>query len=248
MRQLLLLLALAASVGSTPLLAQRTVIESRGKRYDAANLDSLVAATYALISGPADSQRGRDTAAIRQLFWPTARLAFLRPPGAVAQGRPAVGDLSVDDYLGVVARNSRQSAFYERELGRRTQVWNGLASVWSAYEITDSIGGPVVDRGINSLQLIFGNGRWWVLHIAWNSETPASPLPPPLTQGVQPPQGAEGLLQPLAPVQPSTRQDATPPGNAPHQPSPQGPAPSGAEGLVQPPTPVQPATRTRPGN
>ena len=44
-------------------------------------------------------------------------------------------------------------------------------------------GGPVVARGVNSVQVFFDGQRWWVLNIAWTDEkTAGKPVPKDLTR------------------------------------------------------------------
>ena len=32
-------------------------------------------------------------------------------------------------------------------------------------------------RGINSIQLLYKDGRWWVVTIFWDNESPENPIP-----------------------------------------------------------------------
>lgn len=32
-------------------------------------------------------------------------------------------------------------------------------------------------RGVNSFQLVYGDGRWWIASVAWDEENGAGPLP-----------------------------------------------------------------------
>ena len=34
-------------------------------------------------------------------------------------------------------------------------------------------------RGVNSIQLVRQDGRWWVVTILWDVERPDQPIPPP---------------------------------------------------------------------
>jgi hypothetical protein len=149
-----------------------TRITSGTTTYDLSTLDGLVQATYGLISGPVGQ---RDTAAIRKLFLPTARLIYLRRQ--VSETDPTLGNITLDSYLQIVARNSQREAFYERELGRRTETFGRIAQVWSSYAISKAAGGEPDQRGINALQLVFESGRWWVAGIVWDTEGPGRPLP-----------------------------------------------------------------------
>ena len=70
----------------------------------------------------------------------------------------------------------------ERELGRRVEVWGGLATAWSAY-VGRNASGTFHERGINSFQLVKVDGKWLVASILWQEATPDNPLPADLIQG-----------------------------------------------------------------
>jgi hypothetical protein len=50
-------------------------------------------------------------------------------------------------------------------------------NVFSTYEAMREGDPKPFVRGVNSLQLIHDGKRWWVLTVAWTSETPELPLP-----------------------------------------------------------------------
>jgi hypothetical protein len=141
------------------------------KGYNLANLDEMVRATYELISGPVGL---RDTAAIRQLFWPGARMTLIMHPDT---GAPQARTLTVDYYLQIVARNSQQEAFYETPLAVEIRQFGGVAQVFSPYEIRNTPDAAPVRRGTNAFQFVFHNGRWWNTDTLWDTETPTNPLP-----------------------------------------------------------------------
>ena len=139
-----------------------------------AGLDSTLAALYARISGPADVPRDAD--AIRALFHEDARLGPLRPDGT-----PALR--TVDAYLDGLAETLRTvplfqgKGFYEREIGRRVERFGPLAHVWSTYAGALEPGGDPFVRGVNSIQLVEADGRWVVVQILWQQESPELILP-----------------------------------------------------------------------
>ena len=69
-------------------------------------------------------------------------------------------------------------SFDERELTNRTEVFGYMAHVWSTYEsrYTTEDQEPF-SRGINSFQLLYHSGRWWVVTILWDIERPGNPIP-----------------------------------------------------------------------
>jgi len=72
---------------------------------------------------------------------------------------------------------SGRKGFHEREIGRKTELFGSIAHVLSAYESRFSRNDvQPLARGINSVELLKDQGRWWVLSIAWEVERPGNPL------------------------------------------------------------------------
>lgn len=69
-------------------------------------------------------------------------------------------------------------SFHEKEIGRKTNKYGGIAQVFSAYEyeLTDK-GQKINQRGVNSFHLIFDRGRWYVSQLIFQPETPENPIP-----------------------------------------------------------------------
>ena len=141
-------------------------------RADLAAIDRAIHAVYDVISGPAGQKRDFDK--MRSLFAPGATMKAIGPKGLRGG--------SVEDYI---ARNQEvleKEGFNERELGRRVEIWGGLATAWSAYD-GRTANGSFHERGINSFQLVKIDGKWLVASILWQEETPENPLPAQLTKG-----------------------------------------------------------------
>jgi len=139
---------------------------------DMAAIDHTIGEVYAVISGPPGQKRNFDH--MRSLFAPGATLKAIGPKGLRGG--------SLEDYI---TRNSailEKEGFTERELGRRVEIWGGLATAWSAYD-GRTANGSFHERGINSFQLVKIDGKWLVASILWQEETPDNPLPANLTKG-----------------------------------------------------------------
>jgi hypothetical protein len=152
---------------------------------DVESMDSIIAAVYDVISGPAGKKRDWDR--MRSLFIPGARLMPTSPvpmPRA-APGAPLTGaeryQTQVLDVDGFIARSSKyleEQGFFERETARRVETYGHIAHVWSTYEARHKSDDPKpFMRGINSIQLMNDGKRWWVVSIFWEAETPRTPLP-----------------------------------------------------------------------
>ena len=133
---------------------------------DLAGINQAVHDTYAVISGPPGQKRDFDK--MRSLFAPGATLKAIGPKGLHGG--------TLEDYISRNRDILEKEGFTERELGRRTEVWGGLATVWSAYD-GRTASGSFHERGINSFQLVKIDGKWLVASILWQEESPGNPLP-----------------------------------------------------------------------
>lgn len=139
---------------------------------DLAGIDRAITGVYQVISGPPGQKRDFDR--MRSLFAPNATLKAIGPKGLRGG--------SLEDYIGRNAAILEKEGFTERELGRRVEVWGGLATAWSAYD-GRTANGSFHERGINSFQLVKIDGKWVVASILWQEATPENPLPADLIKG-----------------------------------------------------------------
>jgi hypothetical protein len=147
------------------------------KPEDVASVDAIIAALYAVISGPPGQARDWDR--MRSLFHPAARMEPIVPRRE--GGGFEVRVLAPDDYVQRSGEMLTRHGFTEKEIARRQERFGNLVHVWSTYEgrFTGEAA-PTKEpiRGINSIQLAWDGTRWWILNLAWDSERPGSALPP----------------------------------------------------------------------
>jgi hypothetical protein len=140
---------------------------------DVATLDGIIAAFYDIVSGPAGERR--DWARDSTLYTADVRFTIEAAAGTGAAGRWRTID------HGTYARQSSaflEGGFFEAEIHRVTHEFAGMAHVFSTYEWTaPTETGPQRGRGINSIELVFDQGRWWITFAQWASETPERPIP-----------------------------------------------------------------------
>ena len=132
---------------------------------DVATIDGVLKAFYEVISGPTGEPRqwSRD----RSLYIPDVRFVSIekRKDGAI-EARPISHQEFVDRSNAPLVKNG----FYESEIHRETQQFGQIAHVFSTYESRMKLEGPVIARGINSLELFNDGKRWWVLSVQWDEE------------------------------------------------------------------------------
>ena len=140
---------------------------------DVNSIDSIIAAVYNVISGPAGKKRDWDR--MRSLFVPGARLIPTGPRQAGSYGSRV---LTVDEYIERASGLFEKAGFYETEAARVTERFGQIAHAFSTYESRHATGDEKpFQRGINSIQLMNDGKRWWVVTIFWQGEDEKNPLP-----------------------------------------------------------------------
>jgi predicted metalloprotease with PDZ domain len=139
---------------------------------DVNSVDAVIKTLYAVISGPAGP---RNWERFKSLFYPGAKMAALvRSP----QGAEEFQRFTPDEYAKMNDPYFRQFEFIEKELHRATNTYGNISQVFSSYEYNLVMPQQTIkQRGINSIELINENGRWWVTSFTWNDEKPDQPLP-----------------------------------------------------------------------
>src|SRR5689334_12634112 len=139
---------------------------------DVATIDGVMKAFYEVISGPAGQPRqwSRD----RSLYIPDVRFVSIekRRDGTI-EAQPISHQEFVDRSDAGLVKNG----FYESEIHRETQQFGQIAHVFSTYEMRIKQDGPLIGRGINSLELFNDGKRWWVLSVQWDEEREGNKIP-----------------------------------------------------------------------
>lgn len=138
---------------------------------DVSTLDGIVNAYYATITGPAG--KPREWARDRTLYIPSIKLISL----SMREGKPVAEIMSHQEYVESSNDFFIKNGFFEKEIHRVTQRFGNMAHVFSTYEARNKIDGPIIARGINSIQLYFDGARWWITAAMWDDERPDNPIP-----------------------------------------------------------------------
>ena len=139
---------------------------------DVATMDSIVAALYDVISGPAGP---RNWDRFRSLFAPGARLI---PTGSRPTGEFVSRSLTPEDYAQRNSAFMEKNGFFEREISRRTERFGSIAHLFSTYESRHAKDEEKpFARGINSIQMMNDGKRWWIVTVFWQGEDEKNPLP-----------------------------------------------------------------------
>ena len=180
---LVLILALAvAAPGQTrrrksPPAAEKksshvAVNTSAARSDDVSTLDGILHAYYDVVSGPAGQPRqwARD----RTLYIPEARFVALSKG---FKGEPVARIMSHQEYVDEVNAKLVEKGFFEKEIHRVTHRFGNLVSILSTYESRNTENGPVIARGVNSLQVFWSGARWWIASAMWDDERPDNSIP-----------------------------------------------------------------------
>jgi hypothetical protein len=153
--------------------AQPTPTPPAANPADVGSIDSIIAAVYDVISGPAGKKRDWDR--MRSLFIQGARLI---PTGQRPNDGYASRVLTVEDFISRSAPFMEHEGFFEKESARKTETFANIAHVFSTYESRHTAQDPKpFQRGINSFQLMNDGSRWWIVTIFWQGEDEKNPIP-----------------------------------------------------------------------
>lgn len=138
---------------------------------DVKGRDSIVAALYDSISGPAGE---RDWERFRSLFIPEAQLiaSYKKKDGPLAYK-----SMTVQGYVDSAGKYFKEHGFYEREISRKVETFGSVTHIFSTYESREKVDDKPFERGINSIQLFNDGSRWWIVDVYWTGETPENPIP-----------------------------------------------------------------------
>ncbi len=145
----------------------------QAKIEDVQSIESILAATYDVISGPLGKKRDWDR--FRALFYPGARLipTGKRPNETEVRARV----LSPDEYVERSAPLLEKEGFFERGVSNKIDHYANIAHVFSTYESRHNADdAKPFQRGINSFQLVNDGKRWWIMTIMWQGETADMPI------------------------------------------------------------------------
>ena len=134
---------------------------------DVATIDGMIKAFYEVVSGPAGQPR--DWARDRTLYIPDLRFVSIG-----ADGKPRI---MTHQQFADGAKDLDKKGFFEKEIHRVSERYGSIAHVWSTYESRQTENGPVIERGINSIELFWDGKRWWIANAIWSDETKENPIP-----------------------------------------------------------------------
>lgn len=149
--------------------------QSTANPTDVASVDAVIKALYASISFPVGGNA--DLERLRTLWIAEGR--FLIPK----RDQQHSNSTSVDQFIErckttFASERFLGKGFREVETNRQEHRFGNILHCFSAYEAI--ISDPHDSRmggGINSIQLVWEDNRWWIVSMVWDDERPDNPLP-----------------------------------------------------------------------
>ena len=134
---------------------------------DVESIDAIITAYYDIISGTADEPYQFD----RDEFVHVPNVQITRIDG---DGKVDKHSLEAE-YIPFALTGKID--MFEIELGRTVETYGNIAQVWSAFEIRSEKDTPSDFRGVNSIQLIYSENRWWIASWTCQMESAKFPIP-----------------------------------------------------------------------
>lgn len=136
-------------------------------------LDSTIKTLYSVISG--EKGEARNWELFNYLFKPEAKLI---PTGTNKQGAHMARYMTPQQYINTSGKWLVDNGFFEKEIARSVHKFGNIAQVFTTYEAyrSKSDTKPFM-RGINSIQMLYDNHRWWIINVYWQQESKKNPIP-----------------------------------------------------------------------
>jgi hypothetical protein len=138
---------------------------------DTSSLDAVLKALYESITFA--EEKMPDLSRFRNLFAAEALCIRINKDESVDQ-------MTLDSFILSFRERIKSGAlksFHESEIARKTQRFGQMAHVFSTYQKGLNVSDPTkMIRGINSIQLFYAGGRWWIGSLMWMDERPEMPI------------------------------------------------------------------------
>ena len=165
MKNLLFTILLAAAV--TIVAQAQTIVSPK----EVATIEAITETGLQIISGPKGQKR--DMEKFKALFLPDAQMG-----GVFFKGDSSfVRITTVEKFAERNGPAYEELGFYENVLGLRIERFGNLATAFQTYETRYGKDGKVEARGVNTYQLVFDKGRWWIASLLFTPETEKQKIP-----------------------------------------------------------------------
>lgn len=159
---------------STVLMATAVSVQAQDARMSKVKtLDATIETLYGVISGEAGEKR--DWELFKFLFTDDAQLI---PSYKDENGKISYLAMSPEGYIERSGSWLEENGFFEKEINRVEESFGQVTHIFSTYESyrSEKDEKPFA-RGINSIQLMKSEDRWWIVNIYWTAESEENPIP-----------------------------------------------------------------------
>lgn len=164
-------IVLSLALAWQPVAAQTNTVRPS----DVDSPESVVRALYETVNRRPGERFGWDR--LRTLFLPNAMMIPSRGQTGGDFRMLTVQQFTdwVDDHT--VIGGAGDQGFQEEQIASRMERYGDIAQVFSSYQKRYWGASQILGRGINAIQLVHSDGRWWIVSIVWDEESDAGPLP-----------------------------------------------------------------------
>ncbi|OKS86646.1 hypothetical protein [Mucilaginibacter polytrichastri] len=150
-----LILLLAANIGFTlNVQAQKTTKFGD----DVSTLTGIMKAYYATTSVKKGELASYERDSL--LHFPGAMVGLA---GVDKNGKPMMNTMTIKQFHEQEDTVMAKTGFNERQIYCKIEKFGNLYHVWSTYETRYIANGPIIGRGIDSVQLFYDGTRFWIL-------------------------------------------------------------------------------------
>ena len=86
-----------------------------------------------------------------------------------------VETVSLDEFIKLMHDPYYDRGYLEYEISKVVDEYNGIANVFQSFYGKDSE--KKEEKGINSYQLVYFNGRWWIANLIWTGDSNGVKVP-----------------------------------------------------------------------
>ena len=134
------------------------------------SLDTTVKTLYSIISGPENKERNWEL--FKFLFKEDAEITLTITESSSDNKKKYY--LKIDEYINTYGKWLKENAIYTKETQRSISTFRHMNSVSSTYQYNYSNG--INYQGLNYINLLKENNRWYISNLKWNQEVSDSNL------------------------------------------------------------------------
>jgi len=136
-------------------------------------LDGIIKAYYDVVTVKKSEKPSYERDSL--LHWPGAMVGSA---GVGKNGKTVFHSMSLKRFHELSDPGLERDGFYEKEISRKAEHFGSIYHVWSTYESRNEPGGPIIERGINSIELYNDGTRFWILAWFFDGERKDNPIRP----------------------------------------------------------------------